>query len=87
MMVQFSGSSDTRPPGSPVCFRYSYGQHRPYQRSGINETHIVREHVRGIKGKSPPHLINHVLFQLLEEHPKIFLTKHSRTLCLNATRH
>lgn len=64
-----------------------YSQHRPYQRSGINETHIVREHVRGIKGKSPPHLINHVLFQLLEEHPKIFLTKHSRTLCLNATRH
>ena len=62
--------------------------HRPYQRSGKNRTQIWKEYVEQIIQEAPPKLRKHVVFEELRNHTlKAYLTRHSRTFCLNVTRH
>ena len=62
--------------------------HRPYQRSLKNRTQIWKEYVEQIIQEAPPKLRKHAVFEELRNHAlKAYLTRHSRTFCLNVTRH
>ena len=70
---------------SPVTAGNS--KHRKYDRSTINFTEISREFTARIKEEAPPVLRNHIMFKLLDAHPKRYLDIQSPSYCVNVTRH
>ena len=70
---------------SPVTAGNS--KHRKYDRSTKNFTEISREFIARIKQEAPPVLRNHIIFEMLYEHPKRYLDSQSRSICVNVTRH
>ena len=70
---------------SPVTAGNS--KHREYDRSTKNFTEISREFIARIKQEAPPVLRNHIIFEMLHEHPKRYLDRQSPSICVNVTRH
>ena len=62
--------------------------HRPYESNQENRTQIWKEYVEQIIQEAPPQLRKHAVFEELRNQVlKRYLTKFSRTFCLNVTRH
>ena len=62
-------------------------KHREYDRSANNFWTIVREFIARIKQEAPPTLRNHVIFDMLQADPRVYLDRKSRSFCANVTRH
>ena len=62
-------------------------KHRKYDRSTTNMTAISREFIARIKQEAPPILRNHVVFDMLQAAPRLFLNRGSPSFCVNVTRH
>ena len=61
--------------------------HRRHETNRMNMTAISRQYVENAKREAPAKLRSHVIFEILYERSKQYLSLRSRSYCANVTRH